>query len=219
MKKYLELLAKNPLFRNIKNTEMSFLLKCLSARIEVFEKNSYIFTAGEIISNIGIVVSGKAHIMKDDHWGNRTILSNLIRGELFGEAFIFADLEVSPISVVAVERCEILFLDSHKLLTTCPKPCLYHITIISNMVKILAQKTLQLTQKMHFITQKKTRDKLLNYLSYQEVRVKSKSFNIPFNRQELADYLSVERSAMSKELCKMRDEGILEFNKSHFTLK
>ncbi|HKL73849.1 MAG TPA: Crp/Fnr family transcriptional regulator [Clostridia bacterium] len=219
MKKYLELLAKNPLFRNIKNTEMSFLLKCLSARIEVFEKNSYIFTAGEIISNIGIVVSGKAHIIKDDHWGNRTILSNLIRGELFGEAFIFADLEVSPISVVAVERCEILFLDSHKLLTTCPKPCLYHTAIISNMVKILAQKTLQLTQKMHFITQKKTRDKLLNYLSYQEVRVKSKSFNIPFNRQELADYLSVERSAMSKELCKMRDEGILEFNKSHFTLK
>lgn len=219
MKNYPETLISNPLFKNIKSEELPLLLNCLSARIRVFEKNSYIFTEGDTLTHIGIIVSGRAHVIKDDHWGNRAILSELSDGDLFGEAFAFAGEGISPVSVISISKCEVLFIDYTKILHTCISPCSFHSEIISNLVKILAQKTVMLTQKMHFITQKKTRGKLLSYLSAQKERTGSNTFVIPFNRQELADFLSVERSAMTRELCRMRDEGLLEFRKNRFTLK
>jgi CRP-like cAMP-binding protein len=219
MKNYLEIIKTNPLFQNINDDETASLLKCLCGRIEGYEKNSYIFMEGGKVADIGLVISGRAHIIKDDHWGNRTILAQLSFGEMFGEAFAFAGEEISPVSVIAVDSCQILLINFNKILHTCPSPCGHHTTLINNLIKILAKKNVLLTHKIQFITQKKTREKLLAYLSNQEKKAKSSTFTIPFNRQELADFLSIDRSAMSSELSKMRNEGILEFDKNHFTLK
>lgn len=219
MKNYLDIVKNNPLFQNINNEELASLLKCLQARVKIYEKNSYIFSEGGKVSEIGIIISGRVHIIKDDYWGNRSILSELNEGEMFGEAFSFAGEKSSPVSVLAVERCETLLINFNNILHACPTPCLHHTMIITNLIKILAKKTVLLTQKMQFITQKKTREKLLSYLSAQEKAANSSTFEIPFNRQELADFLSVDRSAMSNELSKMRNEGILDFDKNRFTLK
>lgn len=219
MNNYLKIIKDNQLFQNINDEETLSLLKCLSGKFVTFEKNSYILTEGEKMSYIGLIISGRAHIIKDDHWGNRALLSELSTGDIFGEAVSFAGEDISPVSVIAMEKCEILLINFKNILNTCPTPCAHHNTLINNLVRILARKTVLLTQKMQFITQKNTREKLLAYLSAQEKTAKSSTFYIPFDRQELADYLSVERSAMSKELGKMRDEGILEFHKNRFTLK
>ncbi|NLL56037.1 MAG: Crp/Fnr family transcriptional regulator [Clostridiales bacterium] len=219
MKEYLQITQKNALFNNIDDQDILHLLNCLSARVEVFEKNSYIIMEDGKVSDIGIVLDGRAHVIRDDFWGNRSILAELKQGEMFGEAFAFAGQETAPVSVISVEKCKILFLSVQNMLSTCLAPCSRHIALINNLIKILAQKNVLLTQKIQFVTQKKTRDKLLAYLSSQEKLAHSNTFTIPFNRQELADYLSVDRSAMSNELSKMRDEGILDFNKNLFTLK
>lgn len=218
MEKHLEKLSKNPLFNDLNMEELKAMLLCLSARAVSFEKNSYIFTEGSENSNIGIVISGRVHIIKDDYWGNRTILAEMGASDMFGEAFCFAGVKIMPVSVIALENTGILLFDYKRILNTCAKTCSYHTKLISNMVGIISRKNMLLTQKMQYITQKKTRDKLLSYLSAQSELYGNNKFDIPFNRQELADYLSVERSAMSNELCKMRDENLIDFHKNHFHL-
>ena len=122
-------------------------------------------------------------------------------------------------NAVAVKQSVVLFLDVHRILTMCPSSCHFHGMLIRNLLSVIASKNKMLTQKLEYMSQRTTREKLLSYLSEQSLKAGCPSFDIPFNRQQLADFLSVDRSAMSNELCKMRDEGILLFEKNHFTLK
>ncbi len=214
-----KVLESSALFAGIEKTNLLAMLKCLSAKSEVFEKDEYVFSAGESVSKIGIVLSGCVDLIKEDYWGNRTILARAGAGELFGEAFSCSGNKIMPLSVVALEKSQILFIDYRKIITTCSSSCEFHTRLISNMLQILAAKNILLMQKMEHITKRGMREKILSYLSEQAVSQKSNNIVLPFNRQELADFLSVDRSAMSKELCKMRDEGILEFQKNHFTLR
>ena len=218
MKEYLNILCTSPLFANMNKTELESMLKCLSARKAAYAKDVYILSAGNNIKDVGIVLSGSVNIIKEDFWGNRAILAKIHSGEMFGEAFAFSKIEKLPVSAVAAEKTEILFVDFGKIATTCSSACIFHTQLIQNMLKILAHKNIMLTQKLEHIVQRTTREKLLSYLSEQAMKSGSNSFSIPFNRQELADYLSVDRSAMSNELCKLRDEGILEFQKNNFKL-
>ncbi|OPZ86615.1 MAG: Nitrogen fixation regulation protein FixK [Firmicutes bacterium ADurb.Bin419] len=218
MKKNLKILKTSPLFSDIDEKDLLTMLNCLSARKAVFTKDSYIFTAEGIVNDVGIVLSGSVNIIKEDFWGNRAILAKTQSGELFGEAFSFAGAKRLPVSVVAAEKTEVLFVDFKKITTTCSSSCNFHTQLISNILKILAQKNIMLTQKLEHIVKRTTREKLLSYLSEQAIKHASNNFTIPFNRQELADYLSVDRSAMSNELSKLRDEGILEFSKNNFKL-
>ncbi|MCQ4638070.1 Crp/Fnr family transcriptional regulator [Anaerovorax odorimutans] len=206
------------LFAGIHPQDIDSLLNCLSARRQIYEKHEFVFTAGDHAALTGIVVSGSLRILKEDYWGNRTIIENLAPGDVFGEAFCCAETEIIPVSVMAGERTEVLLLDYKKILTTCPRSCQFHTKIIGNMMKILAQKNIALMQKMEHITKRTTREKLLSYLSAQAILRGTSDFDIPFNRQELADYLSVDRSAMSAELGKMKDEGLLDYSRNHFTL-
>lgn len=206
------------LFEGIAEDERKALLNCLSAREQTFRKNDFVFTAGISKPAAGMVVKGSLQIIKEDYWGNRTIIESVVQGELFGEAFACAEVDSVPVSVVAAEETVILLMDYQKLFTTCSSSCRFHSRIIRNMTKILAQKNMALMQKMEHITKRTTREKLLSYLSVQALFHESNDFIIPFNRQELADYLSVDRSAMSAELAKMRDEGLIRFQKNHFTL-
>jgi CRP-like cAMP-binding protein len=216
MEKYFSILKKTPLFAGISEPDLQTLLHRLSAEKVSFEKNDFIFTMGDAVTSIGMVLSGGVHVLHDDFWGRRTILAHVKPCELFGEAFSCAGADHLPVSVIAAEKSDILLVDYKKIVTTCSPSCTFHAVLIKNMMQILAQKNILLTQKIEHITRRTTREKLLSYLSLQAQQANTNHFEIPFNRQELAEYLSVDRSAMSYELCKLRDDGILKFNRSHF---
>jgi CRP-like cAMP-binding protein len=165
---------------------------------------------------VGVVLRGDVHIMQEDYWGNRTILARVDPGGLFAEAFSCSQTDELPVSVIAVEKSDVLLVDYKRIITTCSSGCAFHSKLIRNMMQILARNNILLTQKMEHITQRTTREKLFSYLSAQAKRAGSPRFVIPFDRQELADYLSVDRSALSSELGKMRAAGILSFEKNRF---
>lgn len=194
------------------------MLQCLSAIQRMYAKNSLVFAAGTPAESVGVVLSGRVDIVQEDFWGSASILARLEPGDLFGEAFSSAQVVSLPVSVIAVEDSEILLLDYQRILTTCTGACKFHDQLIANMLKVLAQKNIALTQKMEHLTRRTTREKLLSYLSTQALRAGSNAFTIPFNRQELSAYLAVDRSAMSSELGRMQREGLLTFDKNHFTL-
>lgn len=207
-----------PLFTGVKKEQVPALLKCLGAQRRIFEKNQDVFADEQSVRKIGVVLKGAVDIVKIDFWGNRSILSRVAAGGLFGEAFACAGLLKPPVAAVASEQSEILLLQYQKIFGTCLQSCAYHSLLLQNMMKVLAEKNILLTRKMEHITKRSTRQKLLSYLSEQAELSGSSSFTIPFNRQELADFLSVDRSAMSNELCKLRGEGMLQFHKNSFVL-
>ena len=219
MKKYWNLMKHSKLFYGITETEIESMMSCLSATTRSFQKGDCIFRRGERITSVAMLLEGSIHIQKEDFWGNLSILNKISEGELFGE--VYACLEQNEIlyDAIAVKPCTVLFLDVNRVLTVCPSACQFHGRLIRNLLSVVASKNRLLTQKLEYISQRTTREKLLSYLSEQSLRAGSPSFDIPFNRQQLADFLSVDRSAMSNELCKMRDEGILLFERSHFILK
>lgn len=218
MDKYIEILKNVPLFADIEVKDIKPLLKCLSAKIELFKANKTVFLAGNKAEYVGIVVSGQVQVVKEDFYGNKNIVASVGKGQLFGEAFACADLKTLPISVFSVEDSEIMLIDYQKIITTCSNTCSFHNKLIYNMLKIVANKNIILSQKIEFLSKRTTKEKLLAYLSSEAKKAGSDLFSIPFNRQELADFLSVERSAMSAELCKLRDSGTIEFNKNNFVL-
>lgn len=219
MKKYLLQLSNTTLFTGIEQEDISSMLNCLSAHISSYEKGTFILHTGDMIHEVGMVLKGSALIIKEDFWGNRSILSEVSEGFLFAETYACIGTVPLEVSVIASSDCEILFLDFHKILTTCSHACQFHTRLIHNLLATLAQKNLSLTRKLEHMSQKTTRDKLLSYLSAESLKAKSPSFSIPFNRQQLADYLSVDRSAMSNELGKLKKEGVLDYNKNTFSLK
>jgi CRP-like cAMP-binding protein len=212
------LLQRCPLFAGIGENELEKLLACLSVRHSGFEKGNYIFSAGDKPKSVGIVLSGCIHIVRDDFWGKRTIVERLEPPALFAEAFSCAGLSNLPVSIVAAEKSAILLIDYRKIITVCASSCPVHATLINNMLTDIARKNVMLMQKLEYSTSRTTREKLLAYLSFQAQQQKTGVFEIPFNRQELADYLAVDRSAMSAELGKMRDEGIVRIDKNKFEL-
>ena len=218
MEKYFDILKKVELFDGIAETELASLLKCLGAKLVSFDKNSVVLASGEAVSSFGIVMSGQVRIYQDDYYGNRSIIGGAGPGVMFGESFAFAETRELPVSVSSVTDCEIIFIDSFRLSSPCGNACSFHSRLIKNLLSTIAKKNVMLTQKIEITSKRSTREKLLAYLSAEAQRAKSSSFSIPFDRQELADYLSVDRSAMSAELGKLRDEGLLSFYKNGFEL-
>jgi len=218
MENYINLLKTIPLFEQIEEKEIRELLNCFSAGVVTYKAGETVFMAGEKPQNIGIVISGSVQVIYYDFYGNRTIIATNTRGQLFAESYVCASVDSLPVSVVAAENTEILFLDFNKVIFVCSRSCAFHSRLIFNMLKITANKNILLNQKLQIITKRTIREKILAYLSMQAARKKSKSFFIPFNRQELADFLSVDRSALSNELGKLQKDNIIKFKKNHFTL-
>ena len=208
-----------PLFEGLSGETVRQVLGCVKPVRRCFESGESVFNEDDECSLLGIVLKGALHIIRDDYWGNRTIVARLESGMIFGETFACAELKKLPVSVIAVERSEILLLDFKRIIKVCSNACEFHTRLIKNMVANLAHKNVQLMEKIECISQRNTRSKILSYLSVNAKRRKSAVIEIPFNRQEMADYLSVERSALSAELCRMRDEGLLTFNKNKFQLQ
>jgi len=218
MKKDLEMTKQCLLFAGIDDADLKALLHCLMATRHSYKKNEFVFSAGDAAGSVGIVLSGGVHILQEDYWGNRAILAHVGSKGLFGEAFAFAEADRLPVSVIVVEKTEVLLVDCKRMLTTCSSSCVFHTTLIKNMLKLLAEKNMMLTQKMQLITHRTTRERLMAYLSAQALLSEKSRFTIPFNRQQLADFLAVERSAMSAELSRMQADGLIYTNKSEFEL-
>lgn len=218
MKKYIPVLKRTKLFSGVGEDDIASLLSCLGARKKEYKKGEYILREGEHISDIFILVEGKIHIQKDDYWGNRSILSVISVGEMFGEGYAAPESGALLNDVVAVEDSTMIFFDVRRILTTCSSACRFHNMIVQNMFFAISDKNRRLVQKLGHMSGRTTRTKLISYLSEEAKRQGSSAFTVPFNRQQLADYLCVDRSAMSNELCKMRDEGMIKFEKSRFEL-
>lgn len=219
IKKHLDIVIHTPLFANVTYEDMGSLLNCMNARAKSFSKDSFIFLAGDAPEGIGIILEGAALIIKEDIFGNRSIIGRVEKGDIFGEVFSCALVEELPVSVVAETDCQVLILDYKKIITTCSSSCKFHTMLISNMLKILAQKNLYMNKQNEILASKTTRDKILRYLELVGEEKNSFTFTIPYGRQELADLLGVNRSAMTRELSNLKDEGIIEFEKNEFTLK
>ena len=213
-----QFLAKTILFRGISSEEIGSMLGCLGAVTKRFPKGDVIYRAGDAVSAVGLVLSGSVSIENDDVWGNKSILDRAGPGQVFGETYACVPGEPLMVSVVAAEEAEILFLDVSRILHVCSIACEFHSKLIRNLLAISAQKNLNLSRRIFHTSSKSIRGRLMSYLSFQAARQGSREFTIPFNRQQLADYLSVDRSAMSNELSKMQREGLLRVERSHFIL-
>lgn len=218
MKRYVSVLKNTQLFAGVGEEEIETMLNCLGAALHEYKKGEYVFCAGEHIHNLTVLVKGNLHIQKDDYWGNRAILGSVAVGEMFGEAYVSPDSGTLLNDVVAVEDSSVMFFDIHRILSVCPSACKFHSLTVKNLFFAISEKNRKLVAKLGHISNRTTREKLLSYLSDEAKRNKSASFSIPFNRQQLADFLSVDRSAMSNELGKMRNEGLIQFHKNHFIL-
>jgi len=218
MKKYFTVLRKCSLFDNISDKDLLALLSCLGARVEKFDKKYTVFPEGSVAKYIGIVLSGSAQIIKHDYYGNRSIVSNLEPSDLVGEAFACAEIGSLPVSIIADEPSEIMLIECYRVLHSCSNSCSFHQQMIFNLMKYLALKNIAFHQKMDITSKRSTREKLMAYLISQAEELGSNSFRIPFDRQELADYLEVDRSGLSSEIGKLRREGVLKSDKNYFEL-
>ncbi len=211
-------LTNTPLFHGVKENEIRNVLSCLGAREKAYQKNEIIFRAGSTVHEAGLVLSGSVNIVVPFYRGNSHIFGHVKKGMLFAENYAAIAGRELLCDVMAAEPSEILFLDLRKILTTCENACAFHQRLIHNLLRISAQKCLDLSNRMIHTAPKSTRERLLSYLSEQAAINGSAHFSIPFNRQQLADYLAVDRSAMSHELSKMQKDGLITFRKSEFTL-
>ena len=218
MEKYFSILRKCTLFNDIEDENIIPLLGCLGAKVEEYDKKYTILAEGNPAKYIGIVLSGEAQMEKVDFYGNRSIVTNISVSEIFGEAFACAGIDKIPVTVIAKEPGEIMLLDCERILHSCSNACGFHRQIIFNLMKELAIKNLMFHKKIEITSQRSTREKLMTYLMQQAKTVGSDSFTVPFDRQELADYLEVERSGLSAEIGKLKKEGILDCTKNRFTL-
>ena len=218
MKKYVSVLKRTQLFAGVGDDEIASMLSCLGARLYTYKKGEYVLRQGEHLNDIIVLVDGNMHIQKDDYWGNRSILGQIAVGEMFGEAYVAPESGALLNDVVAVDDSSVIFFDVKRIITVCSSACRFHATVVQNMFFAISEKNRKLVKKLGHMSKRSTREKLISYLSEEVKKHNSSSFTIPFNRQQLADFLSVDRSAMSNELCKMRDEGMLEFNKNQFKL-
>jgi len=216
MKNIFDAIKDNPLWGGIGHSDFESMIRCMEAKTRKYSKGEIILMSGDTVNHIGLIISGCVKVIKEDKDGNITILTELAVSDLFGEVFACAGIGHSPVTVQASEDCEILFMNYRKIITSCPSACGFHTRLVENMLKIIAQKNLALSQKIEVLSKRTTREKLLLFFDMQ--RGAAKKFTIPYNREEMAHYLCVDRSAMSNELCKMRDEGLIRFNKNEFEL-
>ena len=199
-------LSQTTLFQGTKPDEIQAMLQCLKAVLKCYPKDAILLHAGETTHVMGLVLSGSIHIENIDVWGNKSILSLVTKGQIFAETY------------ACVSACTVLFLDMAHLLCTCQNSCTHHNQIIQNLLMVSARKNLSLSRRILHTSPKSIRARVISYLSDQAAREGSLEVTIPFNRQQLADYLEVDRSALSNELSKMQKEGLLTVNRNTFRL-
>ena len=209
----------NPLFRDIEPANIPAMLGCLSYQVEQYAKGAFISLEGENLQNIGVILAGSVDMIKEDFWGNKTILMRMQTPSVFGETFICGTETIATVSFQAASDTTVLFLPFKRVMHTCTNACAFHHRLIENMVQLIADKNLALMRKTEVVTKKTLREKILAYLSQQAQIAGSEYFEIPLGRIELAEYLCADRSALTRELTAMKNEGILDYDRNMFRLK
>ncbi len=218
MKKFLPVLLDSELFSGMDSDSISSFLECMGAIVRKYSKDEIIFHMGDYTKQIAIILVGSVLTVKEDIWGRRHILAIIKSGETLAESFAAAKESILTVNAIANSDCELLFLNIDKMLSVCASACDAHNRVIRNLISVLAEKNLMFNEKITHMSRRTTREKLLSYLSSEARIQKSLSFDIPFDRQQLADYLSVERAAMSVELSKLQKDGLLKTKNKHFEL-
>ncbi|MBQ8585254.1 MAG: Crp/Fnr family transcriptional regulator [Butyricicoccus sp.] len=211
-------LANTILFRGASPEEIEKMLGCLQTETRRYPKGAVVYHAGDVVGSIGLVLSGSVSIEIDDVWGNKSILDHVHAGQVFAESYACVPGEPLMNSVVAAENTEILFLDVARVLHICQNACGFHNKLVRNLLFVASRKNLNLSRRSILTSAKSIRSRLLSFLSYESVKRGSREFEITFNRQQLADYLNVDRSAMSNELSKMQKDGLIAVERNHFRL-
>lgn len=215
-KEYLSELKTMKLFYGIQESEMTAMLGCIGAYLKEYKKNQYIITLEENVEAVGILLSGKVDVIKEDLWGNKTLLVSMQKGELFGESFSCGIVKNATVSFVADTASMILFLPFSRILRTCNMSCKFHHRLIENMVTVIAEKNIVLMDKVDILSKKTLREKIATYLLQEASKQQSLYFDIPLGRVQLAEYLCVDRSALTRELNTMKAEGYIDFDKNTF---
>lgn len=218
MQEFTDVLQKCPIFAGIDSRDLRAMLGCLGGRVVPFLSHEVILPEGSPAEHVGIVLSGAVQVVRNDYDGNRTIQARIEPGELFAEAFACAEVGSLPVSVEGEQPGKALLIRLKQITRTCSNACEFHNRMVMNLLNAMASRNLQLNQKLEITSRRTTRDKLMTYLTAQARQLGQRSFTIPFDRQGLADYLCVERSALSAEIGKLRREGVLESERSRFTL-
>jgi CRP-like cAMP-binding protein len=219
MEHFFENLLHCPLFHGIEQSDLHSMIKCLDGKTITITKGSPVFMEGAPAQFVGVVLSGTVQVVREDYYGNRSVLTILQPGELFAEVFSFAGLKTMPVSVIAIKDSNVLLLDCKRVLTSCSNSCHFHSLLLKNLLQEMAQKNLVLSQKIRYMSQKTTKEKLMAYLLDQAKQHGSSEFTIQLDRQALADYLGVERSAMSAEISKLKRSGQIDTKGAWFCLK
>ena len=208
----------SPLFHGIKQDELNAMLSCIGYHIGTFKKGDIVAFEGDNLKHIGIVMKGSVDMVKEDLWGNKTMLLRMGKDELFGETFACGSDSLSVVTFLVSEDAKILFMPFDRVMHSCTMACQFHHRLIENMVKIIADKNRDLMRKVDVVSKRTIREKLLAYLSIQAQVQDSRYFEIPLGRVELAEYLCVDRSALTRELVKMKDEGLIDYDRNCFRI-
>ena len=217
LKEFSGILKTTGLFHDIETSDLRSMLTCIGARTRRIRRGSYILLAGDKPEFVGIVLSGQLHIIREDYNGNRSIVAAIMPGGILAEALCAAGVSESPVTIIAAADSTVMLLNFPRILHNCPNTCLFHRKLIKNLLQLVANKNLFLQSKMEILSLKSVREKVMLYLE-SFVPKQGKTIKIPFNREEMADYLCVERSALSHELMKMKKDGLIDYRKNVFTL-
>ena len=219
LQKWRQSLASCRLFQNIPFDELNEILHCLGVMPKEFRKNEFGTLEGDSFSGIGVILSGRVAVTRENASGNRVIMLFLHPGEIFGEIAAFADDDVWPATVLALEDCAILFLPPQKIVGYCRRQCPNHRLLIANMLKMVSNRALYLSKKIEYLSKKSLRSKIAAYLLDESLKHGRNTFMLRMNRNELAEFLNIARPSLSREMSRMRDEGIMDFHKGSIKIK
>lgn len=208
----------SPLFDGIRPEDRKLMLGCIGYHIGAFRKGDIVAFESENIRHLGIVLCGAVDMVKEDLWGNSTLLVRTRRGEVFGETFACGSDSLSTVTFLVSEDAQILFLPFDRVMHSCSMACQFHHRLVMNTVRIIANKNRDLMRKVEVVSKRSIREKLLAYLSIQAQALGSRYFEIPLGRVELAEYLCVDRSALTRELAKMKEDGLIDFDRNCFRM-
>jgi cAMP-binding proteins - catabolite gene activator and regulatory subunit of cAMP-dependent protein kinases len=218
MEAHLLSLQKCTLFANASAEDLQKMYTCIAARERVITRGTFVFQAGDKVRFVYLILSGSMHIIDQDFFGNQSIIETMNCGTLFGESYVLSLKEKQLVSVIAAENSVVLEIDPARLFGICPNGCPCHAQLIRSTLFILSEKIVRITRKMGHIMRRTIRQKLLSYLSSCAQQENCNSFSIPYSRQQLADYLCVDRSALSHELSRLKASGVIRYKKNHFEL-
>lgn len=210
--------VNSPLFAGISPEDRGAMFGCIGYHIGTFRKGEIVAIEEENVKHIGIVLSGAVDMVKEDLWGNKTMLLRISKNDIFGETFACGSDTLSVVTFLVSEDARILFLPFNRVMHSCTMACQFHHRLIENMVRVIADKNRDLMRKVEVVSKRSIREKLLAYLSIQSQIQQTRYFEIPLGRVELAEYLCVDRSALSRELAKMKEDGLIDYDRNCFRM-